>query len=141
MLLISVCAHYTASSGQFDAKFNQTKQTTFTATQQTGKLTCMKTTLDLPDELVREMKLRAVIQGRTLRDLAADFIRQGLGLAAPRPPQAPLPGSRVEISADGLPIIRGEHDAPARLMSAEALIALEQALLAQEDMQRAGLPF
>lgn len=41
----------------------------------------MKTTLDLPDDLVREMKLRAVMQGRTMRDLAADFLRQGLGLA------------------------------------------------------------
>lgn len=46
----------------------------------------MKTTLDLPDELVREMKLRALLQGRTLRDLATDFLRQGLGLAAPKPP-------------------------------------------------------
>jgi hypothetical protein len=100
----------------------------------------MKTTFDLPDELVREMKLRAVMQGRTLRDLAADFIRQGLGLAAPRPLQAPPPGARAEISADGMPIIRGEPDAPARLMSTETLIALEQALLTQEDMQRAGLP-
>jgi plasmid stability protein len=100
----------------------------------------MKTTFDLPDELVREMKLRAVMQGRTLRDLAADFIRQGLGLTAPRLLQAPSPGSRAEISADGMPIIRGEPDAHARLMSAETLIALEQALLTQEDMQRAGLP-
>lgn len=100
----------------------------------------MKTTLDLPDELVREMKLRALMQGRTLRDLAADFIRQGLGLAGPRPLQAPPPGSRAEISGDGMPIIRGEPDAPALLMSTEALIALEQALLTKEDMQRAGLP-
>ena len=100
----------------------------------------MKTTLDLPDELVREMKLRAVMQGRTLRDLAAEFIRQGLGMAAPKPPQVPPPGSRIEIGADGLPIVRGVPAAPARRMSSEALIALEQALLAQEDMQRAGLP-
>ena len=98
----------------------------------------MKTTLDLPDELVREMKLRALMQGRTLRDLAADFLRQGLGMGAPRP-ATPPPGSRVEIGADGLPIIRGGADAPARLMSTEALIALEQDLQTQEDMQRAGL--
>jgi plasmid stability protein len=99
----------------------------------------MKTTLDLPDDLVREMKLRAVMQGRTLRDLAADFLRQGLGMAAPRQALAPPPGSPVEISADGLPIIRGGADAPARLMSAEALIALEQDVQTGEDMQRAGL--
>ena len=40
----------------------------------------MKTTLDLPDELVREMKLRAVVQGRTVKDLAAELLRHGLGL-------------------------------------------------------------
>jgi hypothetical protein len=37
----------------------------------------MKTTIDLPDELVREVKLRAVMQGRTLRDLVADFTARG----------------------------------------------------------------
>ena len=97
----------------------------------------MKTTLDLPDELVREMKLRAVMQGRTLRDLVADFLRQGLGMGASQPLMPP-PGSRVEIGADGLPIIRGGAEAPARLMSTEALIALEQDLQTREDMQRAG---
>lgn len=96
----------------------------------------MKTTLDLPDELLREMKLRAVMQGRTLRDLVADFLRLGLGIAAPRPVAPPL-GSRVEIGADGLPIIRGDAHAPARSMSTDALIALEQTLQTQEDMQRA----
>jgi len=63
----------------------------------------MKTTLDLPDELLREMKLRALMQGRTLRDLAADFLRQWLGMAAPRPATTLPPGSPVKNSADGLP--------------------------------------
>lgn len=111
---------------------------TLPVNQLTGKLAQMKTTLDLPDELVREMKLRALMQGRTLRDLATDFLRQGLGMGAPRP-ATPPPGSRVEIGADGLPIIRGSADAPSRSMTAEALIALEQDLLSQEDMQRGGL--
>lgn len=107
------------------------------ATQLAGKLACMKTTLDLPDDLLREMKLRAVMQGRTLRDLVADFLRLGLGMAASRP-AAPPPGSRVEIGVDGLPIIRGVAHAPALSMSTDALIALEQTLQTQEDMQRAG---
>lgn len=112
----------------------------FTATQLAGKLASMKTTLDLPDDLVREMKLRAVIQGRTLRDLAADFLRQGLSMAPPQRTVPQPPGSRIDIGADGLPIIRGNADAPARTMSAEALIALEQDLQTGEDAQRAGLP-
>lgn len=100
----------------------------------------MKTTLDLPDELVREMKLRAVMQGRTLRDLAADLIRQGLGLAAPRPPQAPPPGSMVEVGASGLPVVRCRAGAPAQGLTVDALLALEQQAQTREDMQRAGLP-
>jgi hypothetical protein len=100
----------------------------------------MKTTLDLPDELVREMKLRAVMQGRTLRDLVADLLRQGLGLAAPRPPQAPPPGSMVEVSTSGLPVVRCRADAPAQGLAVDALLALEQQAQTREDMQRAGFP-
>ena len=99
----------------------------------------MKTTLDLPDELVREMKLRAVMQGRTLRDLAAEFIRQGLGMAAPKPPQAPEPGSIVQLNPGGLPVIRCSADAPALGLSLDALLTLEQQTQTREDMQRAGL--
>ena len=100
----------------------------------------MKTTLDLPDELVREMKLRAVMQGRTLRDLAADLLRQGLGMAAPRPPQVPPPGSMVAVGSSGLPVVRGRADAPAQGLPVEALLALEQQAQNHEDMQRAGRP-
>ena len=38
----------------------------------------MKTTLDLPAELVREMKLRAAGEGRKLRDVATEIFRRGL---------------------------------------------------------------
>lgn len=112
-----------------------------TGTQQAGKLASMKTTLDLPDELVREMKLRAVMQGRTLRDLAADFMRQGLGLAAFRPVQELPTHSPVQIGLNGLPVIRCSVDASAHLMALDELLALEQKTLIQEDLQRAGLPF
>ena len=98
----------------------------------------MKTTLDLPDDLVREMKLRALMQGRTLRDLTADFLRQGLGMSTARPVQA-AQCTRVEFGADGLPILRGVVDAPAKLMGNDALLALERDTQNQEDMRRAGL--
>ena len=38
----------------------------------------MKTTIDLPDDLILEMKLRAVRKNRKLKDLAADLIRSAL---------------------------------------------------------------
>jgi plasmid stability protein len=38
----------------------------------------MKTTLDLPEELVREVKIRAVQENRRLKDTVADLLRRGL---------------------------------------------------------------
>ena len=38
----------------------------------------MKTTLQLPDELVKEIKLRAVNEGKKLKDAVAELLRKGL---------------------------------------------------------------
>jgi hypothetical protein len=38
----------------------------------------MKTTLDLPDDLVKEVKLRAVHEGKKLKDAVAELLRKGL---------------------------------------------------------------
>ncbi|MDZ7939141.1 MAG: hypothetical protein U5M53_13045 [Rhodoferax sp.] len=99
----------------------------------------MKTTLDWPDDLVRELKLRAVMQGRTLRDLAADFLRQGLGMAAQRQATQLPPDSPIRINENGFPVFRGGDNAPAQHMTLEQLLQLEQDALYSEDMQRAGI--
>ena len=99
----------------------------------------MKTTLDLPDELIREVKLRAVVQRRTMKDLVAEFLRQGLGMAPSAPPKPPPAGSMVEIGPKGLPVIRCNPKAPATRMSAKKLLQLEQAAQAEEDAEYAGL--
>jgi hypothetical protein len=38
----------------------------------------MKTTLDLPDELLRAIKIRAVKERRKLKDAVADLLQRGL---------------------------------------------------------------
>lgn len=38
----------------------------------------MKTTLDLPEDLVRAVKIRAVQENRRLKDTMADLLRRGL---------------------------------------------------------------
>lgn len=38
----------------------------------------MKTTVELPDELMRTVKIRAVNEGRRLKDVMAELIRRGL---------------------------------------------------------------
>ena len=54
----------------------------------------MKTTLDLPSDLVREMKLRAAHEGRKLRDVATEIFRRGLSAQAQAPSTA---RSRVQL--------------------------------------------
>lgn len=99
----------------------------------------MKTTLDLPDELIREVKLRAVVQGRTVKDLVADFLRLGLGLTTLDRTEKRPTSERVEIRERGLPVIRCRPDAPSTLMRVEALLKLEQDAQEKEDLKRAGL--
>ena len=95
----------------------------------------MKITFDLPEELVREVKLRAVIQRRTVKDLVAEFLRQGLGMAAPSQAPAPPVGSKVQIRANGLPVFKCRANPPASRMSAKRLLQLEQAALAELNLK------
>src|ERR1043166_9538427 len=99
----------------------------------------MKTTLDLPDELIREVKLRAVHQRRTVKDLVAEFIRQGLGLAPLGRAKKRPASSIVTVGERGLPVIRCNPNAPATRMSVKKLLALEQELQTEEDLKRARL--
>jgi hypothetical protein len=41
----------------------------------------MKTTVDLPAELIKEIKLLAVDEGKKLKDVLADLLRKGLSAA------------------------------------------------------------
>lgn len=38
----------------------------------------MKITLDLPDDLMRAVKIRAAEEGRKMKDVVAEFLRRGL---------------------------------------------------------------
>ena len=64
----------------------------------------MKTTLDLPEDLVRRMKLRAVREGKKLKEVASEVVRRGL--AAPSSGESTT-GTRVQ-----LPLIVCERAAP-----------------------------
>jgi plasmid stability protein len=99
----------------------------------------MKTTLDLPDELIRQVKLRAVVQRRTVKDLVAEFLRQGLGMASPEQAAPLAADSMVQIDPSGLPVIKCRPHAPASRMSAKKLLRLEQAAQAEEDAKHAGI--
>jgi hypothetical protein len=88
----------------------------------------MRTTLDLPDPLFKEVKTRAVQQGVKLKDLLAAYIEAGLRApqtqekdAVPRPHPHPLPV--------GIPRIPGTPLHPA-LSNADLYAVLEEEDLA-----------
>ena len=101
----------------------------------------MKTTLDLPDDLVRAVKLRALHDGRKLKDAVADLLREGLAAANdPQPRRAGKTFPRITTDpATGLPLIVCGSKAPTTKMTTKELLALEQETQAQEDLERLGL--
>jgi plasmid stability protein len=65
----------------------------------------VKTTLDLPADLVREMKLRAAHEGRKLRDVATEIFRRGLAQSGP---QAGGAAHRVKLPLIVCPTASGD---------------------------------
>jgi len=65
----------------------------------------MKTTLDLPDDLMRAVKIRAVERNQRLKDVVSDALRAALAAppAAPAEPMDPVQalGRRLVFRADG----------------------------------------
>lgn len=98
----------------------------------------MKTTIDLPPELVREMKLRAVHEGRKLKDVAAELLRHGLDR-----PELPLRSAqKPRITRDpvsGLPVSHPRRSAGFVPPTLEESLALIEQANQQEDLRRAGL--
>jgi hypothetical protein len=98
----------------------------------------MTTTLDLSDELLHKISLRAKLNGRELQDEVADLLWTALTVAPPRHSVVPI---TMEISqVTGLQVVRCPPDAAARQMTTAELIALEKEALECEDIERFGLP-
>ncbi|HYO12520.1 MAG TPA: antitoxin [Thermoanaerobaculia bacterium] len=63
----------------------------------------MKTTLELPDDLVRAVKIRAVEENKKLKDTIADLLRRGL---------AQEPGLKAKVHRRlKLPLVECAHEA------------------------------
>jgi len=52
---------------------------------------CIKTTLDLPADLMRAVKIRAVQEEKKLKDAIAEFIRRGMAASKAPPAKTPKP--------------------------------------------------
>lgn len=91
----------------------------------------MKTTLDLPDELMKAVKLRAVEENRTMTDLIAEYLRRGL---TAEPIERAPSQHRVK-----LPLIHSAHaPQPPGALSPERIseILLAQEIEAHNDLVR-----
>ena len=101
----------------------------------------MKTTFELPDELVNQVKLRAASEGWILQDAIAELLRQGLAASVMTHPTAPVKASpRIQQdSATGLPVILCDPDAPARTMTVQELLKVEQHTQTWDDLERLGV--
>jgi hypothetical protein len=98
----------------------------------------MKTTVDLPGEIVRELKLMALRRRQKLNITTTQCLAQAVECPRAKtvfPP--PISSARVRIGKNGLPLIRCAPDAPAGRMGVDELLALEQRSLEEEDMKRA----
>ena len=98
----------------------------------------MKTTLDLTDHLMQQVKQRALQPGRPIKELVADYIRQGLH-GSPVSPLQPA-AQVVELDAAGMPLFRPDPSFSGPPIDLATALQLEQDALMQEDRQRAGLP-
>ena len=86
---------------------------------------------------MRQVKQRALQQGRPIKELVADYIRQGLHGPAPLP--QPTKREVLEVDAEGLPLFRPDPQINRNPIDVATALRLEQDTLMQEDRQRAGL--
>ena len=82
----------------------------------------MRTTVELPDELLRRAKARAALQGCSLKDLVADGLRL---LLQTQGVQSGILSRRTQF-----PIIKPKD--PARRLTSEMVAAAEEQLLEEE---------
>jgi hypothetical protein len=66
----------------------------------------MKTTLDLPDDLMRAVKIRAVHERKKLKDTIAELLRKGMAAGKTRSAKIPKP-----VKLRGGPITTEEIEA------------------------------
>ena len=94
----------------------------------------VKTTLDLPDELVREMKLKAAHEGRKIKDVVASLI--AAGIVAESKAAKVAPGRKGKLK---LPLFPSAKNPRSRKVSMEQILALTQSTQTSEDLARLGL--
>ena len=98
----------------------------------------MKTTLDLPDPLMRRVKIRAASEGRKLKELIADLLEKGMDT----PSTESLPEGELPYRIDpktGMAVSRTLNIPGFVPPTAEVSQAVIDRANEEEDLHRAGL--
>ena len=95
----------------------------------------MKMTIDLPEELIKAIKIRAAQEQRTVRELVAAYLTDGLYPIGSTPTPAPT-ATDIEMAAWGLPIIRSIPGSPPCTMTGEETIEFINNALTELDYER-----
>jgi hypothetical protein len=98
----------------------------------------VKTTLDLPDPLMRRVKIRAASEGRKLKELITDLLEKGLDA----PSAISLPEGELPYEIDphtGMAISRMLNTPGFVPPSVEESQAMIERANEEEDLRRAGL--
>ena len=85
----------------------------------------MRTTLDLPDDILRRAKIAAVERGSSMRQLVIDALRREM--------DAPAGKSRRLATAP----VKLAHDSPLRRLSPQEVKQIDTAAEHAEDLRRA----
>ena len=93
----------------------------------------MKMTIDLPEELIKAIKIRAAQEQRTVRELVAAYLTDGLYPSDTTP--APT-ATEIEMAPWGLPIIRSIPGSPPCTMTGEETIEFINNALTELDYER-----
>jgi plasmid stability protein len=104
-----------------------------------GNIPSMKTTMELPDDLMREVKIRAAREGKKLREIVERALRNDLNAASQPAVARPLPSGVTIHPTLGFPMIECDPNSKISTMSAEDWVQLEQDIILKEDLQRAGI--
>jgi hypothetical protein len=86
----------------------------------------MRTTIDLPDSLLRQAKARAALEGLTLKELITSYVVQGLQQGPVQPEAQPRRRSAPPM------IAKAATGKPIPALSADELAELE----IQEDLEK-----
>jgi len=98
----------------------------------------MKTTLDLPDPLMRRVKIRAASEGRKLKEVVADLLEKGMVTSGAEAfPEGQLP-YRIDPKT-GMAVSRTRSTPGFVPPTAEESKAIIERANEEEDLRRAGL--